>query len=160
MTNSPSISPPSSITSCSRDSEDVTSKYQRLAAQYAQLRAQVVVLKRGLLDERERNTFIKNNDVGKAQKIRSLEQEVRSHQRKLTAARLKKGTAQWLALANSVRIFINLSQLELVRYYGICDITLLLYLFWWPYKFSVCSDSVCRFEFSPLFTEIIFLTIE
>ena len=32
-----------------------------------------------------------------------------SHQLKLTAARLKKGTAQWFRLANSGRIFFNLS---------------------------------------------------
>ena len=32
-----------------------------------------------------------------------------SCQLKLTAARLKKGTAQWFMFANSARIFINLS---------------------------------------------------
>jgi len=73
-----SISPPSSLNSCSRESEDINSKYHRLAAQYAQLRAQVVVLKKGLLDEREKHSYIKDNDVGKGQKIRSLEQEVDS----------------------------------------------------------------------------------
>ncbi|XP_063682206.1 protein phosphatase 1 regulatory subunit 21-like isoform X1 [Bolinopsis microptera] len=73
-----SISPPSSITSCSRDSEDLASKYQRLANQYAQVRAQVVVLKKALLDEREKHSYIKDNDVGKGQKIRTLEQEVDS----------------------------------------------------------------------------------
>ena len=36
----------------------------------------MVVLKKALLDERERHSFIKDNDVGKAQKIRTLEQEV------------------------------------------------------------------------------------
>ena len=41
-----------------------------------QLRAQVVVLKKGLLDEREKHSYIKDNDVGKGQKIRTLEQEV------------------------------------------------------------------------------------
>ena len=35
---------------------------------------------------------------------------------KLTAARLKKGTAQWLRLANSARIFINLSWYERKSY--------------------------------------------
>ena len=35
---------------------------------------------------------------------------------KLTAARLKKGTAQWFRLANSARIFINLSWYELKSY--------------------------------------------
>ena len=35
---------------------------------------------------------------------------------KLTGARLKKGTAQWFRLANSARIFINLSWYELKSY--------------------------------------------
>ena len=35
---------------------------------------------------------------------------------KLTAARLKKGTAQWFRLANSARIFINLSSCERKSY--------------------------------------------
>ena len=34
------------------------------------------------------------------------------HKLKLTAVRLKKGTAQWFRLANSARIFINLSWYE------------------------------------------------
>ena len=41
-----------------------------------QVRAQVVVLKKALLDEREKHSYIKDNDVGKGQKIRTLEQEV------------------------------------------------------------------------------------
>jgi hypothetical protein len=36
----------------------------------------VVVLKKALLDEREKHSYIKDNDVGKGQKIRTLEQEV------------------------------------------------------------------------------------
>ncbi|KAL5254032.1 hypothetical protein ACHWQZ_G013705 [Mnemiopsis leidyi] len=43
-----------------------------------QVRAQVVVLKKALLDEREKHSYIKDNDVGKGQKIRTLEQEVDS----------------------------------------------------------------------------------
>ena len=42
----------------------------------SQVRAQVVVLKKALLDEREKHSYIKDNDVGKGQKIRTLEQEV------------------------------------------------------------------------------------
>ena len=35
-----------------------------------------MVLKKAIIDEREKHNYIKDNDVGKGQKIRSLEQEV------------------------------------------------------------------------------------
>ena len=38
------------------------------------------------------------------------------HQQKFTAARLKNDTAQWLRVANSARIFINLSWYDITMY--------------------------------------------
>jgi hypothetical protein len=37
---------------------DLSLKYQKLATEYAKLRAQVVVLKKGVLDEQERNNLL------------------------------------------------------------------------------------------------------
>jgi hypothetical protein len=37
---------------------DLGLKYQKLATEYAKLRAQVVVLKKGVLDEQERNNLL------------------------------------------------------------------------------------------------------
>ena len=41
-----------------------------------------------------------------------------SYQLKLTSARLKKGTTQWFRLANSARIYINLSWYDYTIYLG------------------------------------------
>ena len=37
---------------------DLSVKYQKLATEYAKLRAQVVVLKKGVLDEQEKNNLL------------------------------------------------------------------------------------------------------
>ena len=41
-----------------------------------QVRAQVLVLRKGLLDEREKSSQSRDAEVGKSQKLRSLQQEI------------------------------------------------------------------------------------
>ncbi len=47
-----------SVTMSHESSTDLSIKYQKLATEYAKLRAQVVVLKKGVLDEQEKNTVL------------------------------------------------------------------------------------------------------
>ncbi|CAL8090847.1 unnamed protein product [Orchesella dallaii] len=67
-------------TSSSSDdqSKSLNTKYQKLAAEYAKLRSQVTVLKKGVLDEQEKNEVLKSTLTIQDQSVRKLEQELDS----------------------------------------------------------------------------------
>ncbi|CAG2109191.1 unnamed protein product, partial [Medioppia subpectinata] len=59
-------------------SDDLMSKYQRLAAKYSKMRAQITVLKSAYTEEQTKCLDMKDNVVQKDQSVRRLEQEMES----------------------------------------------------------------------------------
>lgn len=55
---------------------DLTTKYQKLATEYAKLRSQVIVLKKGVLDEQEKNAQINEQFHEKDLQLRKQESEM------------------------------------------------------------------------------------
>lgn len=57
-------------------STDLSTKYQKLATEYAKLRAQVVVLKKGVIDEQEKNHVLTDQAHEKDTQLRKYESEM------------------------------------------------------------------------------------
>lgn len=55
---------------------DLSAKYHKLASEYSKMRAQVTVLKRGVLDEQSTSSKLREELKENDQKLRKLEQEV------------------------------------------------------------------------------------
>lgn len=55
---------------------DLSIKYQKLATEYAKMRAQVIVLKKGVLEEQERNTVLTEQAHEKDTQLRKYESEM------------------------------------------------------------------------------------
>ncbi|KAK2560435.1 Protein phosphatase 1 regulatory subunit 21 [Acropora cervicornis] len=64
----------------SADSQNLQTKYQKLAAEFAKQRAQVTVLKKAVIEEQGKTKTLQENVRQKDQSIRKFEQEIDSLQ--------------------------------------------------------------------------------